>query len=283
MSWLSGKEKNIHPQHFCELLHCHYCHLLGTVTYFSLSFSVTQIISSQQMRNSSELCNFTRKEGEAKHKHGFLPQHLPQKWEWHSRGQTPGNRCWEMLRNGGAPWGHEALPPPRLAPHTGSPGSAPGPRSPLSPPLWCPDPPPLTGGRRWETRGGGGNGCRNAASAGRRGCQPLEHFPAREQIRGKRWMGTLVTADGGFDLKKKARGRRGGRIKQGRGGRLYTPGLRRSPPRASRRRPKCCSPQAWQVTLPLHPKNLLTFPRPSKRQCGVPANLAPLYILLTLC
>ena len=50
----------------------------------------------------------------------------------------------------------------------------------------CPVPPPLTEGKQWGTGWRGGNGCRNAASAQRLGCQPPEHFPAREQIRGKR-------------------------------------------------------------------------------------------------
>lgn len=60
------RKKNIYPQHFCDLLHCHCgCDLSGPVTYFSSNLSVTQMMPSQQTRNSA-LCKFAGKTAKGK-------------------------------------------------------------------------------------------------------------------------------------------------------------------------------------------------------------------------
>lgn len=60
------RKKNIYPQHFCDLLHCHCgCDLSGPVTYFSSNLSVTQMMPSQQTRNSA-LCKFAGKRAKGK-------------------------------------------------------------------------------------------------------------------------------------------------------------------------------------------------------------------------
>lgn len=73
-------------------------------------------------------------------------------------------------------------------------------------------------------------------------------------------MGTLVTADGGFDLQKKAgRGGRGGEWKIGKG----RPSLPARCPPPSPEHPRCRS------TPPVRPKDLSTFPADFVHQvCG---------------
>jgi len=94
---MAGKENGVYPQHFCDLLHCHCCHdRSGPVTYFSLSFSATQMISPQQMRNSCELSNFAGKRAKGGKKQGcFNPP--PASASKMGGGQPPGDGWGEML------------------------------------------------------------------------------------------------------------------------------------------------------------------------------------------
>lgn len=130
MSWLGGKEKNIYPQHFHDLLHCHYCRdLLGPVTYFSLSFSVTQMISSQQMRNTSELHKFTGKRVKGKTRKvpsfSICLKNGSNTGGEGKRPETDAERCWGSA---GYPRGMKHLNFPSSPRAPAAPHSPPGPR-----------------------------------------------------------------------------------------------------------------------------------------------------------
>lgn len=158
-----------------------------------------------------------------------------------------------MTRNRGVP----SLP--LLVLHARTTGSPPRPWSSLLPTAVLPRPPAAAnGGQAWGGRGGG---CRTAASARRLGCQPPEHFPAREQIRGKRWMGTLVTADGGFDLQKQAR-----RGLANRDGEAAPARPVSAAPRARQCPGDAVAPAARAGRPAVHWKDLLTFPTHFVRQ-----------------
>lgn len=209
------RKTNIYPQHFRDLLHCHYCRdLSGPVTHFTFSSSVTQIIFSQETRNTSELPKCEGKKAKGEREKGSArvsPANICFKngSNKYNEDQTAADGCSGMLRDAqgrrrvAGYLGHRKRPhspawpaapePPQPGPAR-SPGSVPEPpqpslaRSPVSvpQPRLCPAAPCSPGGQGAQPEGAGADGCRNAASAGRRSCQPPEHFPAREQIRGKR-------------------------------------------------------------------------------------------------
>lgn len=104
------RKKNIYPQHFCDLLHCHCgCDLSGPVTYFSSNLSVTQMMPSQQRCKFvvSVRCASSQERGRRGKQAKMLPPHAPLapqhpsgKLQRFGRGQTPEGESRE-LRGGG--------------------------------------------------------------------------------------------------------------------------------------------------------------------------------------